>query len=211
MEKKALWILILTSIVVAGCVDPQGVIGRANSDYFPLTLTSSWRYISENGGDTVALAVADYYEVGNDTVFVLDFIGDIWELLLQNGDILRHYRYNIYPSGDEVTLEDNYGSFIEFPFVDGNSWRYFYADTVEFRGVDYSYRHVVAGRCELIGDFDVPYGDFDDVYMVTIADTVVTDTISVASTELYFARDTGPIAIRYNGELYKLVDYTNGE
>ncbi len=210
--KIALISAVISAFSITGCMDPADVVFRANSDYFPLTLLSSWFYVTPSDSDTVSLQVTDYYEIGDDTVFVMDFRGETWELFKQNGNVLRHYRFSIYPAGDELVLENGFRIFLQMPLVDGNSWEDTYADTVTFRGITYNYRHKLKGTVSLQGNLLTPYGEMENVYKVEISEEFrVNDRDSLDTLILFFAPDVGPVTIGEGTEVYKLVDYRRGE
>lgn len=197
--KKSIFIFF-SVLLLSQC--KSGFVDRLTLDYFPLEATNEWIYVG-NSGDTVSAKVINDTIFDSDSVWIYEFLGELQLLNKLPETIFKRYVTTVFRYGQEVTVEDRFGLFMEIPPVTGNTWAETFTNTVVLGSDSISLRRNISGRADYIGQFSVENTNYDEVYRVSVYNTW--ELISMEGTEVgfdslafYLAPNIGPVMIYKN-------------
>jgi len=197
--------ILLFALLVVFCGDNH-IVQRAAEDYFPLRVDYWWRYASEN--DTVLVEVEPADTILQIEYFPVSYNGVVQYLTKSDNAVLKYVRKVYNYAGNDHTVIENFVVRIELPFINGNSYEYYLADSIyvagQFIKAEYSITATVIDFA-----YESDYGDIYEINLLTIESMITPDTSIVDTSEYieYYAPGVGMIRFVDGTSEYQLIEH----
>jgi len=194
------FIIYSSVLLISQC--KSGFVDRLTSDYFPMAASNEWVYVG-NSGDTVSAKVINDTIFNSDSAWIYEFLGELHILDKMPEAIFERYITTVFKYGQEITVEDRFGLFMEIPPVNGNTWAETFTNTIVLGSDSISLERNITGSADYIGSFSTENANYEEVYRVTVYNTWELSSsegteIGFDSLTFYLAPNIGPVMIYKN-------------
>lgn len=206
--KKNLFIFFIILTLTISCNNPDWLLYRASSDYFPLKTGNWWQY-SQYGQIEQVEVKSETIVYGTNCIHLLrNYSDEFWKKT--DNEIRKLYVRKINIGGTDFEIQKAWLLQYQLPFVLGAQWAETFTDTVLVMGDTIRIFHTVSRVVREIGDVNVLAGTFHQCYkldyieQVKINDSLVED---YAGYECY-APQIGLVKKVINNRETLLMDYS---
>ena len=195
----------LIALLIVFCGDNH-IVQRAAEDYYPLRADYWWRYASEN--DTVLVEVEPADTLLQIECFPVSYNGVVQYLTKSDYAVSKYVKKVYNYAGNDHTVIEDFVVRIELPFINGNSYEYYLADSIYVAGqlIKTEYR-ITATVIDFAYESD--YGDTYEINLLTIESMITPDTSIVDTSEYieYYAPGVGMIRFVDGTSEYHLIEH----
>ncbi|MCX8014955.1 MAG: hypothetical protein N2748_02950 [candidate division WOR-3 bacterium] len=206
MKKSYLLLVIL--ILTITCNNPNWLLFRAGSDYFPLKAGNWWEYSNYGQIEQVAV-VGETIAFNTPCIHLLRNYGDEFWLKTEN-EIRKLYVRTVNIGGTDYEIQNAWLLQYQLPLVLGAQWSEVFTDTVLVMGDTYRIYQTISRMVTEICDVNVFAGTFHQCYKLDYLEEVKINDSLVERYAGYewFAPQVGLIKKVINNLETLLMDYS---